>query len=226
MTSKMDGERLLPAGIEGEVRPMLVGTMVSIILISLIAWNVTWMSLTFTSPEFDLIESADARINLESTNITVELADELGLDRWSKSVEIQNDGCGGSSNQAFRCQERKDASFAARAALATTVVTAGLVLFGTWPRRYQTPAEFRFLRFIPSVTIISSGVVWFLMMFGGSESSRLESDLIGAFDDLPALPETMPIETSVFFLGPTLTIMTGLATIAVLHFGDKIQRTD
>ena len=104
-------------------------------------------------------------------------------------------------------------------------MTAGLVLFGTWPRRFQTPAEFRFLRFIPSVTIITSGIVWLLMMFGGSESVRLESDLIGAFNDLPALPETMPIETSVFFLGPTLTILTGLATIAALHFGDRIQRT-
>ena len=225
MAAKTDEGHLSPAVIEGEMRPILVGVMVSIVLISLIAWNITWMRLTFTSPEFDLIDNAEARINLESTNITVELTDELGLDQWSKSVEFQNDGCGGTSNQAFRCQERKDASFAAHAALATTIVTAGLVLFGTWPRRFQTPAEFRFLRFIPSVTIITSGIVWLLMMFGGSESVRLESDLIGAFKDLPALPETMPIETSVFFLGPTLTILTGLATIAALHFGDRIQRT-
>ncbi|HJN55355.1 MAG TPA: hypothetical protein QF646_03090, partial [Candidatus Poseidoniales archaeon] len=132
----------------------------------------------------------------------------------------------GTSSQAFLCQERKDASFAAHAALATTIVTATLIIFGTWPRRFQTPAEFRYLRFIPSATIIASGVVWLLMMFGGSKSSRLEGDLIGAFEDLPALPETMPIETSVFFLGPTLTIITGLATIAVLHFGDQMQRTD
>ncbi len=222
MTTKTDKGLLSPAVIEGERRPVLIGVMLSLILISLVAWNITWMRLTFTATEFDLIDSAEARIDLESTNISVELTDAFGLNQWSKSVELQNDDCEGESSQVFRCQERKDASFAAHAALSTTIVTAGLIIFGTWPRKFQTPAEFKILRFVPSVTIIFSGVIWLLMMFSGSEPTRLEGDLIGAFGDLPALPESMPIETSIFFWGPTLTILSGIATIFTLYFGDKL----
>ena len=197
------------------------------IIICLIAWNITWFNLSITIPEVDLIEEATMEIDLEKTNVTIHLSSDFGMEKWSVNKDLMNNDCEGETSQFLKCKQRKDASFLAKTMIVLSIFSSILVIWGSWPRKFQVPLEIHFLKYIPSILLMFSGLLWGYIMLWSSNSEKFERDIFNVFSNVPSITENIPINTNVTLFGPIFTIVTGIIMIGcVLYLQIRSKHLD
>ena len=194
------------------------------IVICLIAWNVSWFNLSITIPEVELVEEATMEVDLDKTNVTIYLSSDFGIDKWSVNKEFQNNDCEGKASQFLKCKQRKDASFLARTMIVLSVFSTILIIWGTWPRKYQVSLDINFLKYIPPTMLALSGILWSYIMLWSTDSEGFDKDIFDVFSNVPSITENIPIKTEVTLFGPIFTVVTGTIMIGMLIFMKKSSK--
>ncbi len=201
-------------------RPILLLVLALISSVSIGSFWMTWLEADAAFEGASLLESLSFKMDLEEVNVTVSF---LYMDIvYDTQVHLKSADCDEVENAFARCEKRLLSSELARGMLVATTIASSFILLLIWPSPNRPPMKLKWVRFLPSLLLILTPIVWGVALTSGEQSS-IEEEMI------EVLPQSELFEPSDFNfemrpIAPVLQIGLGIVSIPLLIFLDPIDK--